>query len=59
MTQHELEREISHQTGESLRTIRRLGFGPLQPVIPLEERIRPLVVDWDLEDQTRYHKGSF
>ena len=49
MTQHELERQISEQTGESIETIRQRGFSPLQPVILIEERDKPLVIDWDLE----------
>jgi len=58
MTQQELERQISEQTGESIQTIRNLGFGPLQPFIPVEERATPLQVDWDLEFQTRFQRGS-
>ncbi|QEG24783.1 hypothetical protein [Mariniblastus fucicola] len=53
MTQEQLEQEISQQTGEHVGTIRRLGFSPLQEIIPLEERQTPLVVDWDLLDSTR------
>jgi hypothetical protein len=53
MTQRELERQISQLTGESVQMIRNIGFSPLQPVIPIEERDEPLVVDWDLEQQTR------
>ena len=28
MTQHQLERAVARSTGESLGTVRRLGFGP-------------------------------
>ena len=49
MKQRELEQQISRQTGESIHTIRHLGFSPLQPVYPIEEREKPLMVDWDLE----------
>lgn len=59
MTQRELEKEISQLTGESVHTIRNLGFSPLQPVSPIEEREKPLMVDWDLEQRTRYQRGSF
>jgi hypothetical protein len=46
MTQAQLDRSIAHQTGESTRTIHRLGFG-LQPVAPrdLEPEDLRLVVD--------------
>jgi hypothetical protein len=57
MTQRELEREISQQTGECIQMIRNLGFSPLQPIFPIEERSEPLVVDWDLEQQTRNFNG--
>ena len=46
MTQAQLDRSIAHQTGESTRTIHRLGFG-LQSVAPrdLEPEDLRLVVD--------------
>ena len=46
MTQAQLDRSIAHRTGESPRTIRRLGFG-LQPVArrDLEPEDLRLVVD--------------
>ena len=56
MTQKELEQQISRQTGDSIQTIRQLGFSPLQEVIPIEERQTPLMVDWDLEDRTRQNR---
>ncbi len=58
MTQRELEQQISRTTGESLQTIRSLGFSPLQSDLPFEERAEPLVVDWDLEFQTRFQQGG-
>lgn len=58
MTQRELERELSQKTGESVQTIRNLGFSPLQSVIPIEERDQPLMVDWDLEFQIRFERGA-
>ena len=42
MTQAELDREISHATGESIDTIRNLGFSLVEPPEP-----EPLTVDWD------------
>ena len=53
MTQKELEREIANQTGETIRTIKSMGFSPLRENIPIEEREKPLMVDWDLQDQLR------
>jgi len=42
MNQAQLEREVAGLTGESIRTVRRLGFHLMEPIPP-----RPLVVDWD------------
>ena len=50
MTQAELNREVAEATGESIATIRELGFVPLTP-IPVERE--PLVVDWDDIDRQR------
>lgn len=36
MTQTQLERAVARRTGESLRTIRHLGFRPLEPGPPIE-----------------------
>ena len=44
MTQAQLDRSIAHRTGESLRTIHRLGFQP-QPSAPPETEVLVLVVD--------------
>jgi len=51
MTRREFDRAVANATGESLREIRRRGFGPaLQPVLDFEayecER-SPQLVDWD------------
>jgi len=54
VTQQELNQQIANQTGESIQTISSMGFSPLQPVIIVEERQEPLVVDWDELDKTRY-----
>ena len=53
MTQRELEREIANQTGETINTIRTLGFSPLRATIPIEERQEPLMVNWDEVDRMR------
>ena len=38
MTQSELNREIASQTGETIQTIKSLGFSPLRESIPIEKR---------------------
>jgi hypothetical protein len=42
MTQRELDRELAQMTGESMSTIRNIGFSLVEP--PERE---PLTVDWD------------
>ncbi|HEY5314385.1 MAG TPA: hypothetical protein VIK18_17765 [Pirellulales bacterium] len=42
MTQRELECELSRATGESVSTIRSLGFSLVEP-----PELEPLTVDWD------------
>jgi len=44
MHQNELNRAVARATGESVRTIAKMGFGPLNP-LPVDRE--PLVVDWD------------
>jgi len=53
MSQRELYQQIADSTGESINTIRNFGFSPLLPTIPMDERQKPLMIDWDLEDQFR------
>lgn len=57
MTQNEIEQQICRRTGESLQTIRQMGFSPLFTEFPIEERQNPLTVDWDLENLTRNRRG--
>jgi hypothetical protein len=57
MTQRELELAIARATGESPRTIRELGFGPLHAIAYEVER-PPLVVDWDELDQRRHRPAE-
>lgn len=59
MTQRELNREIASQTGETIQTIKSMGFSPLQETIPIEERDEPLVVDWDEVDRNRNFRKRF
>ena len=51
MTQNELHRSLARATGESVRTIRRLGFSPFNPSAPQFETDAvdqaPQMVDWD------------
>jgi hypothetical protein len=42
MTQRELERELAQMTGESVDTIRSMGFSLVEP-----PELAPLTVDWD------------
>ena len=49
MSQHEIDQAVAVATGESVATIRELGFGiadPLEVTYDPEPR-RPLVLDWD------------
>ena len=50
MSQHELNREISRATGESVSTIAGMGFVELRP-IPFEHE--PQAMDWDEHDAER------
>ncbi|MCE9553076.1 MAG: hypothetical protein K8T91_06815 [Planctomycetes bacterium] len=52
MTQSDLDRQVSRRTGESLSTVRGMGFVPLTPT-PYECESRPNVVDWDEVDAQR------
>ena len=55
MTQNELDREISRATGDSVATIRNLGFSLIEP-----EASEPQSIDWDelqaVELPRRYHR---
>ena len=58
MTQSDLNRAVSRATGESVTTIRRLGFLLSEPgdflPDPDDEALGPSVLDWDALDQRRY-----
>ena len=45
MTQHELDRAVASATGESLHTVRGLGFSPSRPGGDLEPEDLHLAVD--------------
>ncbi|TWU32300.1 hypothetical protein [Novipirellula artificiosorum] len=57
MTQLDLYRSVSRATGESVATIKRLGFliaDPSQPISdPEAEFLGPHVLDWDELDAFR------
>ena len=59
MTQQELNHQIANRTGESIHTIESMGFSPLQSVIPIEERQKPLMVDWDALETIRHQRGLY
>lgn len=48
MTDLEMYEELSEKTGESLGTLRQMGFSILGPN-QIEERDEPLMIDWDCE----------
>lgn len=60
MTQSDLNRAVSRATGESMTTIRRLGFLLSVPEDafpdPEDEALGPSVLDWDALDQHRYSR---
>ena len=55
MTQAQLDRQIAAATGDSRRTIARLGFSIVAPAAP--RRARPVArkfLDWDRVARRRY-----
>ena len=58
MTQSDLNRAVSRATGESVTTIRRLGFllSESEDAFPdpEDEALGPSGLDWDALDQRRY-----
>lgn len=56
MNQSQLDRAVARATGESLRTIRRMGFSILNPTEnfdDLDAMPRPQTVNWDHVDASR------
>ncbi|QDU92337.1 hypothetical protein [Lignipirellula cremea] len=56
MRQADLNRAVALATGESISTIKRLGFlldGPLDDVDPDSDVLGPYVLDWDLAEAAR------
>lgn len=62
MTQTEVNRAVARATGESVTTIKRLGFLIADPNIDVEdgddEDLGPYVLDWDELDELRLESGS-
>ena len=59
MNQAELNRAVARATGESVSTIRRLGFGPTGPEFETGDDTStlngPSVIDWDELRVQRYN----
>jgi len=57
MSQNDLNREVAIATGESISSIKRLGFMIADPSVPIEDPFDPnlggRVVDWDAYDLLR------
>jgi len=60
MKQAELDRAVARATGETVTTIKRLGFllaGPADSLDPDADDDDPYVIDWD-ELEAQRHDGS-
>jgi hypothetical protein len=56
MTQLDLDRQVAHATGESLRTIAGRGFSLVEPTPqfdPEPDNIGPQIIDWDEHSSDR------
>ena len=62
MTQAEVNRAVARATGESVRTIQRLGFLIADPEIELpdpdDEDLGPYMLDWDELERERLEGGA-
>ena len=61
MQQSELNRQVAKQTGESVATIKRLGFlldEPVEAGEDYEPNLGPLVIDWDVLDAQRHLRAQ-
>ena len=58
--QADLDRAVARATGETVSTIKRLGFllaDPADPLDPDAEELGPYVIDWDeLESERNEHR---
>ena len=59
MTQKQLNQAVARITGESLSTIRRMGFSPLTELSAEDYDCEPLVVDWDALDAAKRSSIDF
>ena len=61
MNNAELNRAVARATGESVSTIRRLGFGPAGPEFETDDempqQLGPSVIDWD-ELRVQRYRGN-
>lgn len=62
MLQSDLNRRIAHATGESVKTIARLGFILSEPNDPIEdphaESLGPWVLDWEDSCNPEVHSDA-
>ncbi|MEM9569155.1 MAG: hypothetical protein AAF974_12705 [Cyanobacteria bacterium P01_E01_bin.34] len=61
MKQSELNRAVANATGESVSTIKRLGFLIAEPgdcLDPKSEELGPYVIDWDQLESQRFETES-
>lgn len=60
MTQAEVDRAVARATGESVRTIQRLGFLIADPdselTDPDDEELGPYLLDWDELERERLER---
>ena len=58
MRQADLNRAVARATGESIATIKRLGFLLDDSIVDLDESdmdvLGPMVIDWDVLEAQRY-----
>jgi hypothetical protein len=57
MSEGDLNRAVARATGETIRTVARLGFSLVEPDLTNEDQklseIEPKMVDWDALDEQR------
>ncbi len=61
MKQADLDRAVARATGESVSTIKRLGFllaEPNEDYDPDSDELGPYVIDWDELERQRYEENT-
>ena len=60
MKQSDLDRAVAHATGETVSTIKRLGFLLAEPsdIDPDSDEHGPYVIDWDALEVGRYDEET-